>query len=140
MNCALRRRSGLPAKKTPVQRRIHAPERPWEEAYMIAQLKTLGTLTIATALAIGAYSILRVPPESPGEAQNPMPPESAADSASPIIIKFSTAGRGLLRLEIPRNADPALVQSQNLRRDLKVYLPKGTSWYYEDDADPGQPE
>jgi hypothetical protein len=59
--------------------------------------------------------------------------ENHLDSNTPITIKFSCAkGSGLLRLDIPRDADPKLVQSINLRSDVKMWMPRGAVVHYEE--------
>jgi hypothetical protein len=59
--------------------------------------------------------------------------ESHHASNTPITIKFSCAnGSGLLRLDIDRNVDPELVQSINLRSDMKMWMPRGAELRFEE--------
>ncbi len=59
-------------------------------------------------------------------------PASDHDPRSPVTIKFSCAqGTGVMRLDLDRDADPALVQSINLRSDLTVWMHRGADVHYE---------
>lgn len=61
--------------------------------------------------------------------------ETSPHSDTPLTIKFSCAqGSGLLRLDIPLDADPKLVQSINLRPDVKMWMPRGAVLHYEEQA------
>jgi hypothetical protein len=63
--------------------------------------------------------------------------ENRADPKPPLTITISCAqGSGLLRLDFDRDADPKLVQSINLRDDLKIWVPRGTQLHFEEDEKP----
>jgi len=58
--------------------------------------------------------------------------ENYSDANSPVTIMFSIApDSGLLRLDIPRDADPKLVQSINLNHEVRMWMPQGAVLHHE---------